>query len=463
MVAVVEEGEQVRPSEEVCDGLPVPRRYWAAAAVALGILLSVMDSTVVNVALPTIARELNVSASASVWVVNTYNLAILAFLLPCAALGERVGMQRVFRCGLVVFMLASFACMLADSLFVLCVFKMVQGIGAAAIMSMMGGLTRFNYPAQLFGRGIGINAMVVAVGSMLGPVVCSAVLAVASWHWLFALNVPVSAVALWMSRHLPETPRQKHSFDYVGALLNAVTLCLFVYSVDHLFQSPLRSLAGVFAALAFGMVLLHRMRAQDHPLLPLDLFRIERFRFAVFASGFSFAGYMAALVALPFHLQHYFGMTQQETGYLLAVWPVGSGAMALLAARLSERYSASVLAGIGAMVMGGAILGLACVPSTVPKILLAVFITLVGVGFGFFQMPNNKAMLSAAPKARSSAAGGVQATTRVFSQSIGAALVSLALALPLQAGYPTRIALWGGCMCALAAVAVNVRRFRAHG
>ena len=211
-------------------------------------------------------------------------------------------------------------------------------------------------------------------------------------------------------------------------------------------------------ALVCGYILVRRVRHEDQPLVPLDLFRIEPFAFAVMASAFSFAGYMVALVALPFHLQMFFGLTQLQAGYLLGVWPIGSGMMALVAARLAERYSASVLAGIGASVMGFAMLGLACVPAYTPVPVLAVFITLVGVGFGFFQMPNNKAMLSSAPRERSGAAGGVQATTRVFSQSMGAALVAFALALPVL--QTTTIALLCGCVCALAAVAVNVIRFR---
>ncbi|CAK7052714.1 MFS transporter [Saezia sanguinis] len=442
----------------VPDGLPAPQRHWAVLGIMMGLMLSVMESTMVNVALPTIARELNVSGAASVWIVNAYNLSILAFLLPCAAWGERIGLQRVFRLGMAVFMCASLGCMLSDTLVQLCVFKVIQGVGAAAMMSMMGGLTRFTYPSHLFGRGIGINAMTVAVSSMLGPLVCSLILSIANWHWLFFLNIPLCVFALYVTRLLPQTPRKHKPFDYVSAVLCAFTLCLFVFSVDHIYSHSLRSVAGMAVALVCGYILVRRVRHEDQPLVPLDLFRIEPFAFAVMASAFSFAGYMVALVALPFHLQLFFGLTQLQAGYLLGVWPIGSGMMALVAARLAERYSASVLAGIGASVMGFAMLGLACVPAYTPVPVLAVFITLVGVGFGFFQMPNNKAMLSSAPRERSGAAGGVQATTRVFSQSMGAALVAFALALPVL--QTTTIALLCGCACTLAAVAVNVIRFR---
>ena len=440
------------------DGLPTPQRYWAAAAVALGIMLSVLDVNIVNVALPVLARELGVTASASVWVVNSYNLSVLAFLLPCAALGERFGLQNVFRFGLTVFVLGSLGFMFSNTLTELCIFKVFQGIGGAAMMSMMGGLTRFNYPAHLFGRGIGINAMVVAISSMAGPMVGSAILHYANWHWLSFLCIPIGLTALILSRFLACIPRQKKKFDYVNAVLCALALCLFVYSLDNLVAYPVPAVAGVFMAILCGWVLIRRSRGLDAPLVPVDLLRIETFRFAVYVSGFSFAASMVALVCLPFHLQAVFGLTQLEVGYFLVVWPLGSGSMALLAARLAERYSAAVLAGIGASVMAFAMFFLALAPGDTPRGLLLVFIALVGVGFGFFQTPNNKVMLSAAPKKRSGAAGGAQATTRVFSQSIGAAIVAVSLALPVAE--PTKVALWGGFICALMAAVINIVRYK---
>lgn len=440
------------------DGLPTPQRYWAATAVALGIMLSVLDVNIVNVALPVLAKELGVSPSSSVWVVNAYNLSVLAFILPCAALGERFGLQRVFRFGLIVFVLGSLGFMFSSTLEHLCMFKVFQGVGGAAMMSMMGGLTRFNYPVHLFARGIGINAMVVSFASMAGPMIGSAILHYANWHWLSFLSIPVGLTALLLSRFLAPIPGQKKNFDYVSAMLCAFTLCLFVYALDNLVAYTMLAVSGMGVALACGYLLVRRSRGQSAPLVPVDLLRIDTFRFAIYVSSCSFAASMAALICLPFHLQSVFGLSQLQVGYFLMVWPLGSGTMALLAARLSDKYSAAVLAGVGASVMSFGMLGLAIAPAGTPEGLLLTFIALVGVGFGFFQTPNNKAMLSAAPRERSGAAGGMQATTRVFSQSIGAAIVALALALPVAE--PTKIALWGGFLCALMAAIINIMRYK---
>lgn len=442
----------------VSDGLPAPQRYWAATAVAMGISLSVMDSSIVNVALPTLAIELGISEAASVWIFNAYSLSVLAFLLPCAALGERFGLQRVFRFGLGIFVLGSCGFMIGNTLLEVCLFKVLQGVGGAAMMGMMGGLTRFNYPAALFGRGIGINAMVVAVSSMIGPVVGSVILHYGNWHWLTSLHIPLGIAALVISRYLAHTPQRKQHFDFISAVLSALTLCLLVYALDSIIVEFQRAAVCLLVALFCGWLVVRRAKGQAAPLVPVDLFSIQEFRFAVYASACSFAAAMAGSIALPFHLYNVFGFSQLEIGYILVVWPIGSGTMAMLAARLSERYSVSVLAGIGTCLMAVAMFVLAVLPADISKVMLVIPVTLIGVGFGFFQMPNNKAMLSAAPRERSGAAGGAQATTRVFSQSVGAAIVALSFALPVEA--PTRYALVIGAVCGVMAAVVNVRRSR---
>ncbi len=177
-------------------GLPLPQRYWAIVVVALGITLAVLDSAIANVALPTIARDLHASAAASIWVVNAYQLAITISLLPLASLGDRIGYRRVYLGGLILFTVASLGCALSTSLPTLALARVIQGFGAAGIMSVNTALVRMIYPPAQLGRGVAINAMVVAVSSAVGPTVASGVLAVAPWPWLFAINVPIGIAAI---------------------------------------------------------------------------------------------------------------------------------------------------------------------------------------------------------------------------------------------------------------------------
>ena len=161
---------------EHADGLPLPQRYWAILTIALGIILAVVDGAIANVALPTIAKDLNASPAFSIWIVNGYQLAITISLLPLSSLGEIVGYRRIYLTGLALFTLASVFCALSHTLLLLTVARFVQGFGAAGVMSVNMALVRFIYPRDLLGRGIGINAMVVAVSAAVGPTIAPAFL-----------------------------------------------------------------------------------------------------------------------------------------------------------------------------------------------------------------------------------------------------------------------------------------------
>jgi MFS transporter, DHA2 family, multidrug resistance protein len=175
------------------DGLPPRQRYWSAATIWLALTLSVLDGSIANVALPTIAGDLSAPPAEAVWVVNAYQLAIVISLLPMAAIGEMVGFRRVFQAGIVVFTLGSLGCTFAHSLPMLALARAIQGFGAAGIMSQNGALVRFTYPSRMLGKGLGLNALVASAGAALGPTVASGILAVASWQWLFAVNVPIGS------------------------------------------------------------------------------------------------------------------------------------------------------------------------------------------------------------------------------------------------------------------------------
>jgi DHA2 family multidrug resistance protein-like MFS transporter len=165
------------------DGVPLPQRYWAILTIALGLTLAVLDGAIANVALPTIARDLDASPAASIWVVNAYQLAVTISLLPLASLGDIYGYRRVYQYGLIVFTVASLDCALSDSLLTLTIARVIQGFGAAGIMSVNGALVRFIYPRRWLGRGVGLNATIGSIASAVGPTVAAGILSVAPWHW----------------------------------------------------------------------------------------------------------------------------------------------------------------------------------------------------------------------------------------------------------------------------------------
>src|ERR1700755_724465 len=200
------------------DGLPPEQRRWAVAAIFTALAMGSLDTVIANIALPTMAADLHVSPAEIVWVVNVYQIIIVATVLPLGALGEIVGHQRIYLGGLLLFTLASLGCALAWSLPSLLVARTLQGLGASGMMSVNTALVRFVYPSRMQGRGFGHNAMGVATAFPLGPTVASAILAIGPWPWLFAVNLPFGILALIVGiKTLPVLPRAKHAFDFLGA------------------------------------------------------------------------------------------------------------------------------------------------------------------------------------------------------------------------------------------------------
>ena len=443
------------------DGLPIPQRYWAIATIALGLVMAVLDGAIANVALPTIARDLNASPAASVWVVNAYQLAVTVSLLPLAALGDIIGYRRVYQAGLVVFTLASLLCARSDSLTTLALARMAQGFGASGIMSVNTALIRFIYPRRLLGTAMGVNALIVAVSSAVGPTVASGILSVAPWQFLFYVNVPTGLAALLLGlRTLPRTARSPHRFDGLSATLNALTLGLLIVAIDGLGQGEntvLITLELVVAGVA-GWLLVRRQLSRASPLLPIDLLRIPIFALSIATSICSFAAQTLAYVSLPFFLQDALGRSQVATGLLMTPWPLTVAIVAPIAGRLADRHPAGLLGGIGLVSMAAGLVLLAALPAHPATADIVWRMAVCGFGFGLFQTPNNRAMIGASPRSRSGAAGGMLSTARLLGQTGGAALVAVIFGLAPAHG--TTLTLLVGAGFSLGAAGVSLLRLR---
>ena len=409
------------------EGLPHPQRYWAIATVALGITMAVLDGSIANVALPTIAKDLNAAPADSIWVVNAYQLVITILMLPLASLGEIVGYRRVYRVGLVVFTLASLGCAMSDSLLALSAARVLQGAGAAGMLSVNSALVRFIYPPGLLGRGIGINALVVAVSAATGPTLAAGILSIASWPWLFAINVPIGIATLLASRMLPRTPRSDRRFDLISALMNAGFFGLLIIAVDSIGHGgrPIYAALALAGAAIAGVALVRRQLPQSAPLLPVDLLRIPMFALSIATSVCSFAAQMLAYVSIPFYFQHMLGRSDVETGLLMTPWPLAAAMVAPVAGRLADRHSAGMLGALGLVLFAVGLGLLALLPVAPGNTDIAWRMALCGAGFGLFQSPNNRAIVTSAPRERSGGASGMLGTARLLGQTIGAAMVAL--------------------------------------
>ncbi|MCY0387838.1 MFS transporter [Robbsia sp. Bb-Pol-6] len=438
------------------DGLPGRERRLAMAAVMLGTTMAVLDGSIVNVALPTIAHALHVDAPAAIWVANAYLLATAMLLVSFASLADIVGFRRLYATGLLVFTLASLGCALSGSLDMLVAMRLLQGIGGAAMFSIGPAIYRMVFPTRLLGSALGINALTVAASTAAGPAIGGAMLAVLGWQWLFAINVPLGIVAIALAlraipqrenqgrspaghaaepvaAHAADLPRRSARFDLAGAVLSATAMGMLIMAADACAQLTLpgnHSRAGWYGVIAVAATFLFiwRQRHAARPLLPLDIFASGRFSMAALTSFCSFVGQGITFIALPFLFQGALGYSALESALLFTPWPLAIVLAAPYAGRLADRHSPAVLSSIGLAVLTLGVALLAALPTHATALDICWRGFVCGLGFGFFQSPNNREMLGNVVRARSGAASGILGIARTFGQSLGAAVVALVLA-----------------------------------
>ncbi len=439
---------------ELPDGLPVPKRYWAIATIILTLIMTVVDGSIVNVALPTIARDLGISAGTSIWVINAYQLALITTLLPLASLGDGYGYRRIFLAGIVIFTGAALISMTAQSLPVLITGRVLQGIGAAGIFSVNSALIRYVYPRSMLGHGIGINAFVIATASALGPTAAATVLSFASWHWLFAVSFPLGIIAAFATVSLPPSTLSRHRFDYGSALLNAVAFGLLILGIGNVVHGGWVPWLELAVALVSGVWLVRRQLSRPFPLLPVDLLRIPLFAVAAGTSCCSYIAFMTAYVALPFHLQHVLGRSAVETGFLMTPWPLLTGIVGPISGWLSDRHSSAVLCATGLSLFALSLALLSMLPADASNLDVAWRMALAGASWAVFQAPNNRAMLRSAPRERSGGASGILGSARVFGLTTGASIT----AFVFHWGSGTQPAILTGAAIAIFAAGVSLLR-----
>jgi DHA2 family multidrug resistance protein-like MFS transporter len=452
--------ETFRPDDQAQDGLPIPRRYWSAAAIWLALSMAVLDGSIANVALPTIAKTLGASASMSVWIVNAYQLTITVLLLPLAAFGDRCGYRGIYIPGLVLFTLGSLGCALAHSLATLIAARVFQGVGAAGIMSMNAALVRATYPAKMLGRGIGYNALILSMSAAAGPTLAALILSVASWQWLFLINLPIGIAAVIIGlKALPHVRGHGHPFDWVAALLSAAMMGCTVFGAETFARESEPIGAGlIVVGTVAGALLVRREWGDPAPLFPVDLLKIRIFSMSIGTSTVSFAAQMLAYVTLPFLFQSVLGRSAFQTGLLMTPWPLALGVIAPIAGRLADRMRAGLIGGIGLAIFALGLFMLSQLGTQPSTSDIVWRMAVCGIGFGLFQSPNNRTIVSSAPRNRSGAAGGMLATARLLGQTSGAVAVGVAFHLSgIKAG-PNLLA--ASAVAALIAAGLSLLRLR---
>ena len=418
------------------DGLNGPQRYLAIMVVSCATILTAMDTTLVNIALPTMMTDLNVSAASSVLIINASQVALLVSLLPLSALGALVGYRRVYLTGMVVFSAACVGCALSQTLEQIVVARTFQGLGAAGVVSVQHAMVRHIYPTRLLGRGLGINSMFVASSSAIGPTVSALVLSVASWPYIFVINIPLCIIALVVGwKVLPWNETESEPYDFRSALMSALTFGLLVLAFISFSHGVAPWVAGLelLAALMIAPVFIRAQMVLPKPVLPLDVFNNRVIPLSLAAAQCNFIAQQLSFVMMPFYL-HSIGFTDVQIGLVMTPWPLAIALMAPVSGYLCDRYPPGIVGTVGLLLCATGQALLAFMPDGVGVFDVAWRMGLCGIGIGLFGPPNLRQILGATPKHRTGAVGGLVGTNRLTGQSLGAAFTALVLnAAPMNA------------------------------
>ncbi len=410
------------------------RKYIAVIALQIVLVMTVLDVTVVNVALPILAEKFSISNSLAVWIVTVYQLVITMLLLPVSSIGDLHSYKRTFLFGVVVFTLSSAMCAASQNFTMVVVSRAIQGIGAACVMGVNIALVRLIYPREILGRGMALNAMCIAIATAAGPTIAGAILSVASWHWLFLINVPLGIIAFFIGwRLLPQNPPVDHKprFDWLSAIENMVVFGLIFFALGNFSRKGDLVLSAVLlvVGITVGIFYVKRQFGHEQPLLPVDLFRNSMYTMSIATSVCSFMAQNIAMIALPFLYLNGYHFSAISTGLLMTPWPLATMIVSPIAARYVEKHNPGTTAAVGMGVFIVGVLLLLFTGANPSEWNIAWRMAICGVGFGMFQTPNNIVMVMATPVNRSGGAGGMQSTARLVGQTLGATIVSSVFAL----------------------------------
>jgi DHA2 family multidrug resistance protein-like MFS transporter len=425
----------------------------ATLAVLSAMALAVLDSGIVNLALPALSARFRAAPSDTILIVSAYQAALLVGLLPCAHIADRFGARRIFSGGIGLFCGAGLLCAFAPSLPLLVAARIVQGLGAAAIMALGVALLRAALGGERLGSAITWIALTVALSSAAGPAIGATILSIASWPWLFLAGLPLGAAALLAARALPEGPATRDVVDTAAIALHAATVILLVVAARVAATHGALAMMLACSAVPFLAFLVRSARGQTAPMLPADLLGRRPFAVQVGASVCCFIGQSIGLVALPFHLQTALGHDLLATGLIVTCWPIGVAATSLVAGRTMRGVDPEVQCGAGGAVLAAGLLLSASSPPQGGVVAMAAGAALCGVGFGLFQLANNRILFLAAPFERAPAAGGIQGTARLAGQTTGTLILTLVFAWGQSALAP-RAGLAIGAVFALAAALI---------
>jgi EmrB/QacA subfamily drug resistance transporter len=412
-------------------------RWWVLGTVGIGVFMSTLDASIVNISLPTIMGYFKASLALSEWVILSYLLVITGLLLPLGRLADMTGRKKVLSLGFMVFSLGSALCALSQNPLQLILFRSLQAVGAAMLMANSFAIITAVFPSTERGRALGINGTIVAIGFTVGPTLGGFLVSTLGWRSIFYVNVPVGIMGTIMAtyvlkEHLVSSPiENKQSFDFLGAALIVTGLTALLLGLttgqEGDWGRPHVIIELAVAATTLALVPLWEARTSQ-PLIDLTLFKNRLFSFGNIAGFLSFLGMSANVFLMPFFLQLSLGQSPLHAGLLMTPTALAITVVAPLSGWLSDRLGARILSSLGLAINTATLVWISTLTQQATYKDILVRLVVLGVGQGLFQSPNNSSVMGSVPRHSLGIAGGFLSMMRNIGQVVGMALAGTILA-----------------------------------
>lgn len=400
------------------------RNKWLAMlGIGMGVFMATLDSSIVNISLPTLVKAFQTDLATITWVILSYTLILTSFMLGAARLGDMYDKKKLYMGGLALFSISSLLCGLAPSVGWLIGFRAMQGLGAVLTQALGSAIITQIFPAKERGRALGLIGTIVSTGIAIGPPLGGLLIGLVGWRAIFLVNVPVGILAvIVVSRVVPTLaahPGQR--FDGAGAAIILLTLASYALGMTLWQQQGLTSplprwlLFGALAGIVLFLVVEKRIQ---QPMVDLTLFRNTLFSLNLLM-GFLVFVVMAGAFIMPFFLQNVKGFPVQTVGLMLMVNPIFMAFVAPAAGALSDRFGSRGISILGLMLIVIGCLAVSTLHENVTALGFILRFLPFGLGSGLFQSPNNSAIMGAAPRERLGVASGLLALSRTLGQTTG--------------------------------------------
>lgn len=409
------------------------KRWWILAVITFIPFMVTLDGTVVNVALPAIARDLHTTLEQAQLTVSIYLVAVVSTILLFGRLGDVVGKGRIFLIGVALFGLGSLFAGLSTSLMMLNLSRVLEGIGGAAAMANSQGIVSEIFPSSERGRALGIVSIGAAVGTMLGPPIGGLIVSNLRWNDIFLINVPVALLSLVAGIIIfPKSKRTQQKIDFLGAGILAAALILFFIAL-YTGERKGYNHVGIWVefAISVGLFLIFFFweKREKEPVLDFALFQNSIFRLSIFCVLIQFVVNGGVSIILPIFLEDARGLSAAESGIYLMAMPIAMGIMSPIGGTLSDKLGALKITLIGLCAMFAGLLVMSTLTMKSSMVVLIISLLLVGIGSGLFTAPNSSLIMGSAPKDKLGIAGSTNGFMRNFGAAIGVSVFSTILYL----------------------------------